>query len=485
MSGPSSLRPALVLVLLLVATATFPPTSAAARTGPPGPDALATNISAAEETATGRFGDRVVSVHRGDVIGITIANAKNHRVVLGSDDTGFRASFRVTSGSTTVRLNTYKAGQGNYPDSEVIWAESGSIANVDLQHGSIGKPLEVGRYPMNVSYNGTESDVGAFLVTQRSTNHSSGWALPEGFEIDEETTAHAVASAGQNRSNNLSIASGDWLAIEVDASGLYGILEKEGLDGDDGISIEFVEQNPPPNRDPNTFEGDEAAHLVADPENGRFFLLVDTRRHDIEPGDVYDATFRVAPDSGLVGEDETTTTTFRVLERETEIFYRGRKLIANPSGKTKIAGNATMVAGTTFRVRVKNTGSHPFLEAKMVEVADDGSFEATFDFSSYPRGTNFTITIPETGLSVPGMVGKREVSTPTATPTTIPDRTVTPTISPTATATPELTYETNTPLAPQTVTESDGQPGFGAVGPVVGLVAIALFADRRRRWADE
>lgn len=482
MTGQPSLRPVLLLVLLVVASAIVPPLSGATQVDSSRADPAITNVSmVAEEEASGRFDDRVVSAHRGDVLDIRITGAKNHRVDLGSEDTGFNISFRITSGGAAVRLNTYKAGQSGYPPEEVIWAESGSIADVQITPGDINEPLEEGRYPMSISYNGTESDVGSFLVTERSTNYMSGWAVPQGFEVEEDTTADAVANAGENRTSNLSIASGDWLALEVNATGLYGIVEKSGLDGDDGISVEFVEQNPPPNYDPNTFEGDDAAHLVADPEKGRFFLLVDTQRHDIEPGDIYDATFRVAPESGLVESEEVRTTTFRVLERKSQIFYRGRKLIANASGKTTITGNATMVAGTTFRVRARSTGTHPFLETKVVELDNESAFETTFDVSPYPPGTNFSILIPETGLSVPAVVG--EIETPTPTPTVTPV-TETPTVTPTPTptATPALTYVTNDPIPAQTVTESDGQPGFGLMGPLAAVLAAALLAIRRGRW---
>jgi hypothetical protein len=498
MTGPPSLRPTLLLVLLVVAAATVPPVGGSVRadTAPGGAftppddalaardDAFTANASSRARTASslaeepsGRFGDRVVSAHRGDVIEIGITDAKNHRVVLGSDDTGFRASFRVSSGGAKVRLNTYKAGHSGYPVDEAVRAESGSITDVQVQPGSIDQPLETGRYPMNVSFNGTESDVGSFLVTERSTNYSSGWAVPEGFSVDEDTTVATVAEAGENRTNNLSLARGDWLALEVNASGLYGILEKGGLDGDDGIHVELVQRNPPPNHDPNTFEGDRAAHFRADPGNDRFFLLVDTRRHGIEPGHVYNATFRLTPESGLVEREENLTTTFRVNERESQVFYRGRKLVANASGATTVAGNATMVAGTTFQIRAKNTGEHPFLETRTVRLDDESAFEATFDFGPYPPGTNFTISIPETGLTVPAVVGERETATPTPTPVTT--RTATPT--PTPTPTPALTYATNTPLAARTVTGGDGQPGFGFVGPAVAVLAVAALA-RRRRW---
>lgn len=476
MTGLQAPRPTLLVVLLVVAAASIPPVGGTVETEAEGSGALAANASSVAAEPTGRFADRVVSAHRGDVIELRVTNAKNHRVVLGSDDSGFELSFTVTSGGATVRFNTYTAGRSGYPLDEIVWAESGSIGNVRLRGSSVDAPLETGRYPMNVSFNGTESDVGAFVVTERSTNYSAGWALPEGFSVDGETTADAVAEAGENRTDNLTIASGDWLALEVNASGLYGVLEKDGLDGDDGISVAFVQQNPRQNHDPNEFTGDRAAHLLADPGRDRFFLLVDTRRHDIEPGHVYDATFRITPDSGLVETEENLTTTFEVIERESRIFYDGRKLVANGSGKTTVAGNATMVAGTTFQIRAKSTGEHPFLETRTVRLDDESAFEATFDFSPYPPGTNFTISIPETGLTVPAVVGEVETPTPTPATTRIP----TPTRTPTATPTPALTYATNTPLAGRTITDG-GQPGFGVVGSAVALLAAAALA-RRRRW---
>lgn len=474
MTGPLALRPTLLLVLLVVAAASIPAGGAVRA------EDVTSNASSLAAEPSGRFADRVVSAHRGDVIEIRVTNAKDHRVVLGSADSGFELSFTVTSDGATVRFNTYTAGRSGYPLDEILWAESGSIGNVRLRGSSVDAPLEADRYPMNVSFNGTESDVGAFVVTERSTNYSAGWALPEGFEVGEDTTADAVAEAGENRTDNLTIASGDWLALEVNASGLYGVLEKGGLDGDDGIVVEFVQRNPPPNHDPNQFTGDRAAHLLADPGRDRFFLLVDTRGHDIEPGHVYDATFRLTPDSGLVETEENLTTTFEVIERESRIFYDGRKLVANGSGTTTVTGNATMVAGTTFQVRARSTGEHPFLETRTVRLDDESAFAATFDFSPYPPGTNFTISIPETGLTVPAVVGEVETPTPTPTPTTT--RTTSPT--PTATPTPALTYATNTPLSARTITEGGGQPGFGVLGSAVALLAAAALARRRgwRRW---
>lgn len=487
MTGSSALRSTLLLVLIVGATPLVSPGVLAGQPSAPASTAGA-SVSSLSEDATGTFGDRVVSAPRGDVIEIGVSNAKNHRVTLGSRDTGFMLTFTVESKSATVRLNTYKAGRSGYPIDEMVSAEGGSIENLQLHTSGIDAPLEEGSYPMNVSFNGTESDVGTFVVGERTTNYSAGWALPAGFEVDEDTSADAVAEAGENRSDDLAVASGDWLALEVNASGLQGVLEKDGLDGDDGIVVEFVQQNPPPNHDPNEFTGDRAAHLVADPEGSRFFLFVDTQRHGIEPGDVYDATFRLTPGSGLVEHEENRTVTFEVLERDATVFYRGVQFVANASGPTTVAGNATMVSGTTFEIRARSTGEQPFLERRTVTLDENSSFETTFDFESVPTGTNFTLSIPETDLSVPAVVDDVDTPTPTPTPTPVPTPSSTPSPTPTATPTPSPTptptvaYETNSPLAPRTVTADDGQAGFGLLVAALALVAVTTLVARRRRW---
>jgi PGF-CTERM protein len=109
-----------------------------------------------------------------------------------------------------------------------------------------------------------------------------------------------------------------------------------------------------------------------------------------------------------------------------------------------------------------------------------------------------------------GSDGESTTETPTATPTPAdtptPTETPTATPTPTATATPDTPTETTTPTEtmtptdtptptddevvtpattsadePGTMTTSDGQPGFGAVGGAVAILAGALLLTRRRR----
>ncbi|MFB6307736.1 MAG: BGTF surface domain-containing protein [Haloarculaceae archaeon] len=103
------------------------------------------------------------------------------------------------------------------------------------------------------------------------------------------------------------------------------------------------------------------------------------------------------------GEETLTTRTARIervpgtapeAESRPHLVYEGDRLtVENESGQT-IRGETDLSAGTDLVVRVRSTnGGSPFLYQQPATVRDDGTFEATFNFSAVQPGTEFEVVV--------------------------------------------------------------------------------------------
>lgn len=498
---PTQFAAALAAVVVLLAATGAPVATAAASTGS---TASATNAGALAGSAS--FQPTVVYEERGDVANITVQTSGAATVNLGSPKQGFWLQVRVGGGTTTLRLNTYKAGQaGRYDLSEMVWASQGSIQSRTLRTAAIDAPLETAEYGMNVTVDGSERALGTLVVEERATNDISARIAPKSLKIEELTTADAIADATQKPWNG-SVARGDWLVLRVDASGIGGVLEKSRLDGDgDHISVRFEQANPPMNGRSNDFYGDDAARLVRDGTSDGFYLFVDTGDHDIEPGDRYNVSFVVGKRSPLVNEREAVQTSIRIAPRKVEIDRLGPGQEIVVDGKTTISGSTTLTPGTTINVTVRNASLPPLFETATMTVKSDRTFGATFDFSGQEPGRAFEIRLPDQGKRLIGVVAGAETTAETTTPattevteTTAPTTTsaseTTPTTVSTTSPTPGTTEgitqvaagATESPLTERALrdageTEQGGNspvPGFGVELAIVALAGALLLARR-------
>ena len=431
-------------------------------------------VVAGDVRPSASFSPNVVTEEHGDTLTITVHASQAGTVNLGGPGVGFWLQFGVGGGTTTVELDTYDTDPGR-----MLSATKGSIRNVKLLTAAPTRPLDVATYPMNVTIEGREQALGAFVITERHVNGSDGLVVPREVEIGELESGEEIRAAATRLTGNDTVARGDWFVYRVNETGLDGMLSTELLDGSgEGVSVEFVQRNPKTNVAPKRFTGDGAARLVVDPGADAFFLFVDTAAHGIEAGDVYDVIYTVGERNPTVSEAQTANATLRVVDRELHLD-QGRSITVG--NETTLTGNTTLAPGSTIELRARHPGVPPILKKEFVTVSGNRTIEATFDFSDVPAGLAFEIRAADPHLSLPAL---KPTPTPTPTPTPFPTPgTTLPTPFPTtetATSTPTPTpFPTDRPITAQPLASSGGQPGLGHGAALVALLAAALLAVRR------
>ncbi|MFC4551961.1 MULTISPECIES: BGTF surface domain-containing protein [Halorussus] len=446
-------------------------------------------LASAGTAANGSFSPSVVREDRGDVMNITVTTPKAGTLNLGSPEQHFWIQASVGKGTTEIRLNTYKAGRaGRYSVGEMVWAEKGSLGNLRLRTDPLSKPLETAEYPMNVTANGHEQAIGAFVVEERETNTMDARIAPKATKISDLSNPDQIADATVPPWNNGSVAAEDWFVVHVNASGLAGMLRKDhlGPGGNDGVRMKFTQSDGGMNADSHEFWGDDVERFVRDGGGDGFSVFVDTGAHGIEPGSAYNVTFTVTPESELTDETETVSTRMRVVPRRIHVNRNGPGDKVVVEGKTKISGTTTYTPGTTINISARDEDLPPILMSKTVTVKSDRTFATTFDFSDLEPGREFEIRLPDQRATLQAVVAIRKTTTPetteTATPTATPTTTTT-TPGTTAGMTQVPVRDTERPLTARPVEEANGGsslvPGFDAGLAVVAL-AVALLAARRR-----
>lgn len=98
------------------------------------------------------------------------------------------------------------------------------------------------------------------------------------------------------------------------------------------------------------------------------------------------ATLGVAGASGTVAAADVT------------FSHDGEVLALPTSSSATVAGEASYGEGVRLTIRLRSTGSSPFLKQTTARVAGDGSFAATFDMSDIEPGTECTATALWNGI---------------------------------------------------------------------------------------
>ncbi|WP_137284819.1 BGTF surface domain-containing protein [Halorussus salinisoli] len=476
----------------------------------PGAGVTTAPLARAGTAADGSFTPSVVYEERGDVMNITVTTPKAGTLNIGSPEENFWLQANVGKGTTKLRLNTFKAGREGYGLGEMVSATEGSISNLELQTERIDAPLEPAKYPMNVTANGQEQAIGAFVIEDRATNDMDARIAPGSTGISELDSPAGIADATVPPWNNGSVAAEDWFVVHVNATGLSGMVTRERLGpGDDGVHLKFTQSDSGMNANAHQFWGDEVERFVRDGAGDGFYAFVDTGEHGIEPGSTYNVTFTVTPESELTDRKETVSTRMRVVPRRLHVNRNGPGEAVVVEGRTEINGTTSFTPGTTINISARDDDLPPILLSETVTVEDDRTFATTFDFSDLEPGRKFEFRLPDQEATVAGMVAPEETTTTPNQTTTTPNKTTatktttakttttTATTTTVATTTAGLTQApldgTAKPLTQQASKNGSGDddesggnsglvpvPGFDGVAGVAAVLAAALLAARRR-----
>lgn len=229
----------------------------------------------------------------------------------------------------------------------------------------------------------------------------------------ENTTEATVVLGGEDAGYNVTVT-----VTDGNGDGVVPLLFHTGPVGMDGTR--FVTVN----------DADDYGTLSAAPDPDA----------TMSPGDY---PIDVYAGHGVAGEP-TSVVTLAVTESpappNASIGYDGDAVTLHPTGEQTVSGTTELEAGRNVTVRLRSSGETPFLKSTQATVAEDGSFEATFDLRSVEAPANGTVSVSAGGETLAGPVDAEVVA--------------------------------------QEATSTPGMPGFGIGAALTGLAVVALLATR-------
>jgi PGF-CTERM protein len=484
--------------------------------------------------------DTAVNNERGDTATITaqFSNEDEGYVQIGDDDVGYNVTLFVEDGGdgeVELEWNSYYAGRNasdvegvdgddimenvsastvfsltedsddDGDDWEVVGVHSEPLSQED--DNDVVNALEAGDYDVEVGVDAMDvgdqetldddQDVTTVTLNERSTEGVQIWTLPEDADFDDQE--ELLAQVNQTSS----VAESDYVVVQLQASGIYGMFEEDESDSltQPGVELTIEEADAGPNQDADSFNiGDQAEDYFLDDENNSAYFVVpaeDAGELDFEDGDRYDAYWEINEDNPLIEGDEdtageekeTASATFTFKDRDATFRNIGDDEILDVQARENatIRGTTTVAPGTELTVRLRGTSNgQSYLQSLETTVTANRTFEVAANMSGKEVGSNFTVQAraggEDLGDEVDGQVVEAtETPTGTATATETPGETTTAGGTPTATATPTEGTPTPTEGTPESTPSPTptNTPGFGIGVALVALLGAALLALRR------
>lgn len=337
------------------------------------------------------------------------------------------------SGQVTLGLNTYRNG------TDVFDVTSSSLDSVPMNATGSGS-FRPGNYTVTVrDGSGTVVQTVSFELGEPRAHNLSVFRAPRDSAADLQSItalreARSVSRVDSHRrfddpnmSQHLPLASNETLVVAVRADGLEGVMA--GTDGPPLVQFQtalreagavFATQQTyetvTPERRPLTPDilNSSGTHLVADPSNDTYYLVVDTQdlwgewegsqgspvRVGSQLGVGYAVRFsmqgalnRSNPPTDLVAAD------FRVIEAAVgflrlSIADRDGRPALPPRSDVQLLARSTMAPGTGLTVRVAGLPDGPIERSVQVRTRLGGpGFELPLNLSGVENGTVLTVTV--------------------------------------------------------------------------------------------
>lgn len=385
---------AAVLVSAALAVALAGPAGAA------GPDRGTSAAAAGATSPDAGFDSDQYTEAEGDVasITVTLTDTDTATVNVGSADVGYLARAQVTDGDgdgqVTLLVNLFEAGgwRGTPPNGVYDTADPDDSVSVTRATQALDDPLDPFAYDLNVSVDGVVYSAATLFVEERETTTARSISAPDG-------AAPGDVASGATLDDQIAI--GDYVAVQVEATGVFGYLTSAGdLNGEtQGLSMSVVQTNPGRNQEPKEVSPSDGT-LVPAPDRDSFFVVFDTDAVGVEPGERYRATFTVDETNPLTDGTESVETTFEIREVTADI---DDSTSLEPESNQPVTGTTTLAAGSEVTVRVESQNpNEPLVDRKTVTVEAGGSWTATFDLSGLSDGTDLQTTVSHDGEEIAG-----------------------------------------------------------------------------------
>jgi len=402
-------------------------------------------------TVDPEFGNGVVTEQRGDVAVVTVflQDTDTATLTVGSQEVNYETRVRVRDGDgdgqVRVRINLHTANGWTGASANEVYSTADGSDSVDAtrQTAALDSPLDAGNYGMELSIDGSPTDVATLELEERSTGNVDTFV--GAADVDPSDRQAVIDGAAQRDA----VAQGDLAIVAIQASGVSGYIENAGdLEGTQGVSLSIEQSNAGANQNPKRIApGDGVLHTF--PESDLLLLAVDTGEAGVEPGEEYTAEFVVTDDNPYTDTTQTASTTLRVRERTAS--FSDTPITVEPDTAQTVRGTASVAPGTEITLRFESQNDlDPFIKDPEVTVGADGTFSTTVDFSDNEAGTEFTAVVMEGESEISGTVdgvieGDGRTATTTNTPATTTATPTTTTVTPTTTTvTPTTTTVTPT-----------------------------------------
>uniref|UniRef100_UPI003EB9F68F DUF7827 domain-containing protein n=1 Tax=Halobaculum sp. P14 TaxID=3421638 RepID=UPI003EB9F68F len=482
-------------------------------------------------------GDGVISfstdsktVPQGDIAEFTVnfegkAKGSTGYVIIGNEaESGYQLNLTATDvdndGKVTFTFNTYTAGtNGNIV--EVVDTsgdkDTVTVTNKAASEQQLSSILDQGTYrtygatTKMIDPDADAQSVGTLFLAERKKPSVTTWTAPAtssfSFDANEDGSVKASDISSLVESGKITkdskIVRTDHTIFQIQAEGLEGMLAsqagstqldrlKTALSGSNTeLNLKVKQTNPVANQDPRVIDIANASNsnlqLVTNENTSTYYLIFKqaTLNSNVKDGDKYKAQFNVTDDYLFEGDSDavdSANASFETLKGE--VTFAKDTFKVNAAKNQTISGSSTYAPGTTFSVRVSSaTGTQPaFIKPKTVTVQADGSWSASYDFTT-PDGINagdtFTVSTSLGSASADGEVIEGTPKPTTSAGTTSTTSTTEPPTTTTSTTSTTEPPQTSTTSEPPATTTTTTTPGFTAVLGIVALLGAALLAIRR------
>ena len=363
------------------------------------------------DDSNAEFTKSVYSEEKGDVasFNITFDNSDRADVMFGDEeDTGYEIGFTVVDGNdddeVEVEFNTFTAGDG---DSSTTVSAADSEDSIEFDdhddETDIGEYyLSEYTYTMSLEVNDEEEDIASLRLNERETIDATTYVVPSSEDTNDAEEIRDNAVEGDT------VALGDKLVVEFEASGIFAQLEdkaagdlanESSFDVDNGINVVVKEQDDSViNRDAETLDVSKST-LRQDADNNTFYLVFDSDEYELEDDEEYDVALNLTEDNPYINnedDEETASTSFSIADRTAEFddYDDGEELVYVPAEDNyNLEGTTTVAPGTELTVIARAEGDAPFLYSDDVIVSNDGTFGAEFDFGNLSESDEFTVSV--------------------------------------------------------------------------------------------
>jgi len=355
-----------------------------------------------EEPDPPSFEQDRIEVVQGNEATITVDLGGREELALriGSESVNYVVEFTAVDGDgdgqVTVVFDTFVAGRGTDPSLSAASADD-EIRDTTQVTDQLSAPLDFAPYPIQALAGEQVAASSLLVLRPRSLSGTSAAVAPQG------ASPAATTEFSDRVTRQGTVASGDWALLDVEMAGLYASLDGVAALEDDALGYDLViEEAGVVNAEPYRVPVSNLT-LLTFPDDDRFLAAVDSATLDVNS--TYNASFTITDANPYVPDDseERVETEFEVVERTASVDVDGSELSVPPQSAT-LSGTTTVAPGTELTVSVSGSAETGFQQIERPVVQGDGTWSATFDFSTLDAGTQISVNVLELGPVVQGRV---------------------------------------------------------------------------------